>query len=261
MRIRRLALFPLLYGVFFVAVVLWLGGGDALHRFLMVQRLLLRLLAISGCLAAVSAFDRGDRLRRAWLLLGTSTALVLARDLVHMAPFTVPGSSLLSSILLVLGNLAGLTGIWILARTWRVAAISLPGGRAGAVGVTLAAAVLALVVAGPEVLHEARAVGAGDLTALSLLIAAMVDVVTLVLLAPLLLTTLALRGGLFAWPWGLLTANAVAWLLYDGAAALAPVLTPHGFPLTELFRALAETSLFVAGLAQKRAIDLVRKAA
>jgi hypothetical protein len=260
MRIRRLALIPLLYVVVFVVIVLWLGGGDALPRFLIGQRLLLRLLAISGCLAAVSAFDRGDHLRRAWILLGTSTTLVLARDLLHLAPFAPPPGSLVPSVLLVLGNLAGLTGIWILARSWRVASISLPGGRAGAVAVTLAAAALALLVAGPEVLREARAVGAGDLTALSLLFAAVVDVLTLILLAPLLLTTLALRGGLFAWPWGLLTANAVAWLLYDGAAALAPILTPHGFPLTELFRGVAETSLFVAGLAQKRAIDLVRRA-
>jgi len=261
MRIRRLALFPLLYAVAFIAVVLWLGSDDTLTRGLLGQRFVLRLLAISGCLAAVSVFDRGDRLRRAWFLLGTSTTLVLLRDLLQLAPVGLAPDSLLSSILLVLGNLAGLSGIWILARTWRVAAISLPGGRTGAVVVTVAAAVLALLVAGPEVLHEARAVGAGDLTALSLLFAAVVDVLTLVLLAPLLLTTLALRGGLFAWPWGLLTANAVAWLLYDGAAALAPVLTPHGFLLPELFRGVAEASLFVAGFAQKRAVDLVRKAA
>lgn len=260
MRIRRLALIPLFYAVVFLVIVLWLGEGQTLHRFLLGQRFLLRVLAISGCLAAVSAFDRGDHLRRAWFLLGTSTALVFARDLVHLAPSGPLTSTLLSSILLVLGNLAGLTGIWILARSWRVAAMSLPGGRTGAIGVVVAAAALALLVAGPEVLHEARAVAAGDLTAFSLLIAAVVDVLTLVLLAPLLLTTLALRGGLFAWPWGLLTANAVAWLLYDGAAALAPVLTPHGFPLTELFRGVAETSLFVAGLAQKRAVDLVRRA-
>ncbi len=161
----------------------------------------------------------------------------------------------------MLSNVGLLSGVWLLARTWRVAAISLPVGRGGAVAVTLGALVLALLVAGPGALAEARQVAAGDWSALILLVSAVVDILSLVLLAPLLLTTLALRGGLFAWPWGLLTASVVAWLLYDGAAALAPSLAPGGFPLPDVFRGLAENFLFVAGLAQKRAVDQVRRAA
>ncbi len=266
MRIRRLTLFPLLYAVVFVGVALWLSGGDALRPFVRGQLILVRLLAIAGCFAAVSAFERGDHLRRAWLLLGVSTILVLARDLLRLPPFALPGSGVSAGALVVSGlgvlsNVGLLAGIWLLARAWRVAAISLPVGRGGVVGVTLVAAVLALLVAGPSALQHAREVAAGDLSALILLVSAVVDILSLLLLAPLFLTTLALRGGLFAWPWGLVTASVLAWLLYDGAAAVAPSLAPGGFPLPDVFRGLAENFVFVAGLAQKRAVDQVRRTA
>ncbi len=42
---------------------------------------------------------------------------------------------------------------------------------------------------------------------------------------------------------------------------LALHLAPGGFPLPDVFRGLAESFLFVAGLAQKGAVDQVRPAA
>jgi hypothetical protein len=47
-----------------------------------------------------------------------------------------------------------------------------------------------------------------------------------------------------------------SWLLYDAAAGL-----PAGaFPLPDVFRGLAENFLFAAGLAQRFAIERVRRA-
>lgn len=264
MRFRFLALYPLLYAVAFVAVAATLGDGEALEPFRRGQLLFVRLLAISGCIAALSAFAPGDHLRRAWLWLGIGAAAFLVRDLLRLPPFEVStafgaAETFVISGLGVGGNLAALYGIWLLARAWKVAAISLPGGRSGVVTVTVIAALLALGVAGPGALHHGGELLDGDWSALILFVSAVIDILSLCLLAPLLLTAVALRGGLFAWPWSLVTAGRFSWLLYDGAVLLGPALALGAFPLNDVFRGLALNYLFAAGLAQRFAVQKVRR--
>ncbi|HSL85218.1 MAG TPA: hypothetical protein VLF66_20790 [Thermoanaerobaculia bacterium] len=263
MRYRWLTAFPLLYAAAFAAVAWALLGSDALDPFVRGQLLLVRVLAIVGCFAAVSAFERGDHLRRAWLWLGVATVLILARDVWRLA---VDEATLADPVgvgltgLWLLSNVALLTGVWLLARSWRVAAIDLPGGRGGVITVTVIAAVLALAVAGPFAWRYAQAVMGGDWAALPSLVSAVVDILALCLLAPLFLTAMGLRGGLFAWPWALITASMFSWVLYDAAAGLAPTLDLRGFPLTDVFRGLAQNFVFAAGLAQRFAVTRVRQA-
>jgi hypothetical protein len=59
----------------------------------------------------------------------------------------------------------------------------------------------------------------------------------------------------------LVTASQVCWLLYDAAGTLAPAVAPGGFPVAEVFRGMAETYLFAAGVAQFLVIRHVRRAA
>jgi hypothetical protein len=80
------------------------------------------------------------------------------------------------------------------------------------------------------------------------------DIFSLALIVPVLLTTLALRGGLLSWPWGLMTASQFGWLLYDASATLRlfVVIEPATATMwSEMFRALACTYCFAAGLAQR----------
>jgi hypothetical protein len=264
MRLRALAAFPLLYAAAFLALSWELQGSAQLAPFLYWQKIAVRLLAIAGCRAAARCFDRGEHLRLAWLAVGLGTGAILVRDLLRLVPAlaaeTDPAARLLMAGLAVLSNLLVLAGIGWLARAWKMAAITLPGGRAGFVLLTLLAAALAVAVAGPGALAQARAVAQGDWSALALLASAVVDIVSLCLIAPLLLTAVALRGGLFAWPWGLLTASRLAWLLYDAAATLAPGATSAAAQLPELFRGLGGNYLFVAGVAQYLVIAQVRRA-
>jgi len=261
MRYRWLALFPLLFAAVFAAIAWQLADGGGLDPFIHWQRLLVRVLAITGCFAAFSAFASGDHLRRAWFWLGVATVLVLVRDVIRMVAASGDAAPIdwTVSALGVLSNVALLAGVWMLARAWKVAAISLPGGETGVGVVTVLAALLALAVAGPGALKHFQSVVAGDWSALILLVSAVVDILSLCLLAPLLLTTISLRGGLFAWPWGLVTASMLCWLLYDAAAAFGGALA-GGFPLTALFRGLAENFLFAAGMAQSFAVRSVREA-
>jgi hypothetical protein len=50
-----------------------------------------------------------------------------------------------------------------------------------------------------------------------------------------------------------------AWLLYDAAAGLTAGALPGAFPWTDVFRGLAENFLFAAGLAQRYAVEKVRR--
>lgn len=265
MRFRWLALFPLLFAAAFFAVAWWLLGSEALAPFNYWQRILTRILGIAGCAAAVSAFERGDHLRRAWLWLAAGAAAILVRDLLRLMPAFDPESDVLAaqavvSALGVLSNLCQLVGVWMLARSWKMAAISLPGGRSGALAVAGMTAALAVAVAGPAALESGRAVAAGDVGSLVLLVSAVVDVVSLCLVAPLLLTAVSLRAGLFVWPWALITASRLSWLLYDAAVALEPGPLPAGFPLSDVFRGLGMNYLFAAGLAQLLVVRQVRRA-
>jgi hypothetical protein len=264
MRFRWLAVFPLLYAAVFTAVAGSLGDPQALGQLASGQRIAVRILGIVGCWLAVSVFASGDHLRRAWLWLGWGSAAIFLRDVLRLFPALQaenagPWAPAALSGLGVLSNLAVLAGIWALARSWKMAAISLPGGRSGVIAVSLVTAVLALAVAGPGALKSARELSQGEWGSLIVLVSAVVDIVSLCLITPLLLTAVSLRGGLFSWPWGLITASRLAWLLYDGAVALEPTLAPGGFPHAEVFRGVAVCYLFAAGVAQYLVIRHVRR--
>src|SRR5262249_54030499 len=113
----------------------------------------------------------------------------------------------------------------------------------------------------PEVLQSGRELAAGSWGSLIAFVSAVVDILSLCLISPLLLTAVSLRGGLFSWPWGLVTANRVCWLLYDATGTLAPHLAPGGFPLHEVFRGMAVSYLFAAGTVQFLLIGHVRRKA
>jgi len=265
MRFRWLAVLPLFYAVLFSAVAAWLGSDPhALQTFMTDQRIGVRILSAVGCGLAVSVFARGDHLRRAWLLLGWGAVLILLRDVLRLLPPLPLGSLEVKAIdnsLGILSNLALLAGIWELARSWKMATIELPGGRFGVLAIAVVTAVLAIAVAGPDALQRGRALAGGDWGSLIFFVSAVVDILTLCLITPLLLTAVSLRGGLFSWPWGLVTASQISWLLYDAAGTLAPHIAPRGFPLAEVFRGMAESYLFVAGVVQFLLIRHVRRAA
>ncbi len=266
MRLRLLVLYPLLYAAAFTAVAAGLiDSGGEMVPFVTAQRILTRILAVWGCFAAVSVFEPGDRLRRAWLCLGSGTILILTRDILRLFPAFAstagPGAQATLTGLGIASNLALLAGILMLARAWRLVAIELPGGRPGVATIALATAVVALLVAGPGALREAQAVAEGNWSSLIFLVSALVDIITLCLIMPLLLTAVALRGGSFSLPWGLLTASQISWILYDVAAGVGAGLGPVGFPLHEVFRGLAENLLCAAGLAQYLVVRHVQRMA
>ena len=78
MKYRLLALFPLVIAAVFATAALVLG--DRMTTALVVQNEAGKVLALVGCVAAALAFERGDYLNRAWMLVGACYLLLLVND-------------------------------------------------------------------------------------------------------------------------------------------------------------------------------------
>jgi hypothetical protein len=257
-RFRPLVAFPIAWAFAYLVLERQLFGTADYDLFHRVQVELVKVLSLVGFWAAALAFQRGEYLRRAWGLLGLCLALLLLRDLTLALPgLEAMGPRNLQALrsgLVVIANVAQVAGTWLLARAWKVADLSLPGPRWGQGAVLAGTALLAAAFVGPSLVADLRQVAGGDWTAVTPAASSLGDLVSVSLIAPLLLTALALRGGLFAWPWVLLTTSYVAWLLYDAVFALGPWLGlgEHGTrAASELFRGLGCTFGFSAGLAQR----------
>src|SRR5688500_14900837 len=105
----------------------WLTAGGASTSVVdSVTPLSAKMLAFAGCWAAAFSFRRGDYLRVAWLVYGVTYPLLAVASLMYVFPearwYTIPGI-----VLYAIGNIANGVGAFLLARTWLVAGIGLPG--------------------------------------------------------------------------------------------------------------------------------------
>jgi hypothetical protein len=266
MRYRALVAFPLLWGVAFIIGYNLFVNTPGFPVFMRTEVELVKAFGLIGSWTAAFAFHRGDYLRKAWFLIGACFAFLLLRDLTVIVPGPFQplgpvGIDILRGILVVAGNIAQVIGTWILARAWKVASISLPGTSRGQWLVLAVVVALSIAFAGPAVVTSTQRVMNGELGAISGAASALGDTFGLCLIAPLLLTAVALRGGALAGPWALLTSANLGWLCYDAALVLGPFLglsTVGVRGTSEFFRALACLLGFSAGLAQKAVVDRLR---
>jgi hypothetical protein len=263
-RFNVLAVLPLAWGALFLALDGVFFGGAHYTAFLRTEVEMAKALTLIGSWAAATAFERGAYQRRAWFLIGACMALLLTRDLTLLPFFRRFDShsvAVAAGILVALANLSQVVGTWMLARTWKVAQLALPGSAAAQWATVVVVGVLAAAAAGPSVIRSGGRLLQGDLSVSAGVFSALGDMVSLWLIAPLLLTALALRGGLFGWPFALLTTSYVAWLGYDAMGVLGADLglSPHASRVaSELFRALGCLFGFAAGLAQRWVVGKVR---
>jgi hypothetical protein len=213
-----------------------------------------KVLAIIGCGVAAWTFEAGDYLRRAWLLLAVCTLFLLGRDAVALAS----GPTLAQGVLATVGNGCSVAGTWILSRAWAVSGLDEGDAPTGKWPLRTGAVAIALLVTGWPLVGDVVALAHGDAFALVPLASDVADTVVLALLAPLLRTTLALQGGVLRWPWALMTAGNVLWLVFDalyGVLGLLHVDPSRTRVATEMLRVVATMCMFSAGIAQRRAVQ------
>jgi hypothetical protein len=208
--------------------------------------------AFLGCAHAALGFERGAHLRRGWLAFGLTYAClgIPAASSVLRIPHGPLNPVILGSN--VLANLFGPYGMYLLSRTWSVAGIVLPWGpRTRRAGMWLGIG-LGLLLGGHAILYDVVRLFSDRNPAFIIpLIGAIGDTATLAFVAPVVLTGLALRGGLLAWPWMLLGASSLSWLLYDMSTWI-PETSPHWVDVSiETLRILACSLAGAAGVGQR----------
>lgn len=262
MKFRVLSAFPALFVAIVFLALHFAQSSPAYASLLKGEITLVKLAAVIGCLSAARALERGEHLRRAWFLLAFGTGLFLVRDAVgELGPASpallgIPAAEVRAT-LLVAANVINVVGVWQMAQTFRLADIELPGSARKRTLILGTAAVLALLISGPALWTHVLGIGRGVAEAIPDLIANSCDLVSFCFIAPVLLTALAFRGGVLYFPWALLAASQIGWLLFDtmdilgGRLPLAPatVLT-----VTEIFRAIACVCTCAAGLAQRAVV-------
>jgi hypothetical protein len=243
-------------GVFLVA---GLAAGDAASAVLRVENEAAKILAVLGSFSAALAFERGDYLRRAWELTGACMLLLLLRDatLIPAINAAVGGGRFdtARAMFTVLANASAVVGTALLARAWSVSGLSTAGRRAS---LLVGGVVVALVATGWPLAHDLQRLLRGDLGAVPWVASDLGDTIGFVLVVPVMQTALALRGGTLLWPWALLTAGGLCWILYDAAWGIGALLQVdaaiHVRLGTEALRALACTFVACAGVAQRRVV-------
>jgi hypothetical protein len=262
---RLLTALPLVAALALIVALSSVADPGQLYR---VEVLGLKALAAIGAGAAAFRFLRRDYLRAAWLLTALCYTLLFTKDLVFglgwraMDPFPETVAWLRGGLTLA-ANLAGVIGTFLLARAWQVAGILLPGSARARWVIFAAGVLLALATAGHATVIDTRELLGGNPQRLVSVASDLGDIFSLVLIAPVLLTAIALRGGLLAWPWALMTASQLGWLLYDAVATLnviSPMAPPKLRALEEIFRCLACLFAFASGVSQRLVMSDMRAA-
>jgi hypothetical protein len=257
MNFKRLAILPLLGALIPVFIMLGLEVAGSRQIALRVEIETVKMLGLAGSIIAALSFGRGEHLRRAWLLNGSCYGFLLLRDLLFGVWLTRESgqpSQYLEAVLVLIANAGAVMGWWMLARTWEVAGIALPWSATQRLIVRLLGVVVGAAIAGPSLYSSIDGALRGEVRAIVFVVSSAGDIVMLALIVPVLLTTLALRGGLLSWPWGLMTASQFGWLFYDATLTIRLFVQMERDTATmwsEFFRAIACLYCFSAGIAQR----------
>ena len=257
MNFKRLAVLPLLAGLVPVIIMLGIEVARTRQIALRVEIETVKILGLTGSIIAALSFDRGEHLRRAWLLNGSCYAFILLRDLlfgVWLVRNSGEPSQYVEAIIILIANAGAVTGIWMLSRTWKVAGIALPWPPLQREVVRWVGIVVGFAIAGPSLWVSIQGALRGEVRAIVFAVSSAGDIFSMALIVPVLLTTLALRGGLLSWPWGLMTASQFGWLFYDAVLTFelfVPIKPTTVTMVSEVFRAYACMYCLVAGIAQR----------
>jgi hypothetical protein len=211
-------------GIFIVAVlhlaVFPKLGTDARFWYTAVTRtLLLAMVALAAGLAAHRFGWWSEYVGRAWTLFFVEYAVLTVGEIARRA---MPGT-IVNEICVVVANLAGIGAYVLMARSLAAAGLEYYGSRAKKIAFTVVALALAVALCHAPILEALQSLRTDD-PSIGALVSPLADVITFVLVAPLLLTTFALRGGQLFWMFAFLTTGTAGWMVNQGAGAVVRLI-------------------------------------
>jgi hypothetical protein len=223
MKSRALLLVPLAGVALYFVAAHFAGGGDR-NTFYFGEALITKTVALIACIVAALRFEPGDRMRTIWMLFVADFALLLLKELVvHPATAAAIGPSSvawLRAVCLIGANVAGTFAWIVLARTWRVAGLTLDSSPAAQRAILFVAIAAGIVLVSWGTMSDVRALLGGNKSYAINVLSDLADVVGFSLAAPVALTAWTLRGGSLSWPYVYLTTCTFTWMLFDIAQAL-----------------------------------------
>lgn len=221
------------------------------HRLLLVLALV--ATGVSGFVTAAK-FSHGDRLLKSWLFLGLGYSLSAVRHATRLAGYfdsSIVLPDAVSNVLVIAQNVAIALALLLFVLAWRATGLTAPISRGAQMASTIAGIAVAVIVGGYPLVKALTSAEPNPV----LLISTAGDIVGLSLIVPLMLSALAMRGGLLMHTWVYLAASEMAWLLYDVWWALEPRVAPNvSTAILEAMRLVAVLFAFIATVAQRRAM-------
>jgi hypothetical protein len=213
-------------------------------------------IAVVGASAGALGFARDHRLRVAWLLMAGYAAIGVGKVILwgsprHFGPamglLPHTRTALADGIATTLLNVFTVVGLALFARVWHDTGLAPPWRKR----VTLAAFVLGVAIGGLPVWRDLHEIASGRAVRFGGLASSLGDIFSITLAGPVLVTAIAIRGGLLVWPWTILTLSSIAWLMFDAVQLLPPELMGVSDLGTIVFATL---SCGAAGLAHRWAV-------
>lgn len=250
-----------------VAVAVSLGDD---RRVQVVQDLagwVASIIGVVGTVTAVRCFERGDYLRRVWMLFAIGAVLLLIGTALRSHwTFAAPDRSFAESplalprMLVVIGaNTVSVWALALLALTYRRSGLQ-PEHDWKSIGLWMLAGAAALAISVPQWIVDVRRMAEGPpmtWIAGSSFASTVGDFATVLLIAPILRVAYMLRGGRLAWVWWAMAASGAVWLVYDSRewiAAILPGTTAHNIELLRVLRSPGLALVGVAGWIQRSAL-------
>jgi hypothetical protein len=204
--------------VFALADALYFGALDTPCRLIYSGIARISLLALVAAASGLAANRFGwwrEYVGRAWTLFFAAYSLLTIGEAFRR--FTESGA--IGEVCVIAANVALVGAYWLTARSFKAAGLDFGGSRAQTIVATSLALVIALAICHDALLSNVNALFAGDVS-VSRFISPLADVITFALVAPLLLTAFALRGGQQFWMFALLTTGTVGWMINQGIDAI-----------------------------------------
>lgn len=249
MTFRSIALFAACLVAAIVVVDATVGSRlDARAAFWYLSIVRTALLALVAVFAAVTASRFKwwqEYVGRAWTLFFIAYALL---TLSEIARRFFPQSRSVREVLVAVGNLAVIGAYWLIARSLHAAGLDYYGSTARKIVIFVLSVGLVIALCSGSLFNELKWARQGDLHPGSLL-SVFADMITFVLVAPLLLTSFALRGGQQFWVFALLTAGTFGWMVNQAAGTILRSAGLYGAVPTGHMLGFALACCFIAAAA------------
>lgn len=220
---KRIGLAALGAVVLVAAIEGLLAGSPPEDRFWYNTSVRIVLYALAAIASAMAANKFGwwrEYFGRAWTLFFAEFAFLLVNYIVRR---TAPDADLVLDATLIGANICQIGAFWLMARSLKAAGLEYYGSKLNKVLVVLAALAIAILLVHSALLLEWNSLMAGEFDP-ARLISILADVGTFALVAPLLLSTVALHGGQLFWIFGFLTISVFGWMVNQGGSEIALLL-------------------------------------